>query len=364
MKSDDLKLYTNCIPVKGYLRSVIQDIQRGSFNFVPNLLIDCMSESNYFIKSKNVDEETFNNYKKFLLSEDLVFEWEMSLAGMFPKYKDVFYHSYHIYSTHFVGISDLSILKKMLTLLKQGLIVKHFVFELGECCVNLLDELIDLLNTDLKDTTIESVCLRLTNDFGVKNYFSSKSNIDFRINVVEVGLLKSEDESKSFENIQILSLNERNPRMINNFLHYFESTLFHTYYNRKLFINSQGFISNQQEDLNYDYSINDFNHKNKLLDIIQSEFFNKLSRARKVDTVVCKSCELRHMCLDKRLPKQNSKGNWYHTVECDYNPYIAKWKGEEGYKTLAECGVISNESEFTIDHDKIAEINKELWPEE
>ena len=38
-------------------------------------------------------------------------------------------------------------------------------------------------------------------------------------------------------------------------------------------------------------------------------------------------------------------------------------KGEEGYRTLAECGVVSNAEGFSIDHERIAAINAELWGE-
>ncbi|HLV91705.1 MAG TPA: hypothetical protein VKX34_01175, partial [Aequorivita sp.] len=73
----------------------------------------------------------------------------------------------------------------------------------------------------------------------------------------------------------------------------------------------------------------------------------------------------RYCCITNiKREKSISKKTMYNTTECNYNPYIAKWEGEEGYKTLSECGVISNENGFTIDHDKIAEINAKLWGEE
>ena len=64
-----------------------------------------------------------------------------------------------------------------------------------------------------------------------------------------------------------------------------------------------------------------------------------------------------------RVPYQRPDREWYHKIECNYNPYIAKWKGEDGYRTLSDCGVISNENEFSIDHERIAKINEELWEE-
>jgi hypothetical protein len=59
------------------------------------------------------------------------------------------------------------------------------------------------------------------------------------------------------------------------------------------------------------------------------------------------------MCVDNRIPKQTKVGSWYYETECNYNPYISKWKGEGGYKTLIECGIVSNENGFKINHKKL-----------
>jgi len=64
--------------------------------------------------------------------------------------------------------------------------------------------------------------------------------------------------------------------------------------------------------------------------------------------------------IDNRIPHQRRDGGWYHKEECNYNPYIGKWKGEEGYKTLNEIGVISNEDWFFIDYNKVEQINQKL----
>ena len=95
--------------------------------------------------------------------------------------------------------------------------------------------------------------------------------------------------------------------------------------------------------------------------IINSNEFQNLWFSTKEITDICKSCEFRNMCFDNRTPKKRLDNTWYHNTECNYNPYIAKWAGEEGYKTLSECGIISNEDGFSIDEEKIAKINAELW---
>ncbi len=143
-----------------------------------------------------------------------------------------------------------------------------------------------------------------------------------------------------------------------------ESQAHHTYFNRKLYIGPNGEIKNAPECEEEFGFIQDLESPDQLKEIIQTPAFQKYWFVHKEITDVCKDCEFRHMCVDNRLPYQRAKNEWYHKTECNYNPYIAKWKGEEGYRTLAECGVISNHEGFTINHEKIAAINEELWGEE
>ena len=75
---------------------------------------------------------------------------------------------------------------------------------------------------------------------------------------------------------------------------------------------------------------------------------------------MCKDCEFRNICVDIRVPYKRVENEWYHKSECNYNPYISKWKGEKDYLPIALCGVISNENGFTIDHKLIANINKQF----
>ena len=67
------------------------------------------------------------------------------------------------------------------------------------------------------------------------------------------------------------------------------------------------------------------------------------------------------MCFDNRIPIKRNEKEWFMESDCHYNPYIAKWKGEEGYKTLTECGIQSNKEGFKINRKKLNTINKELW---
>jgi radical SAM protein with 4Fe4S-binding SPASM domain len=164
-------------------------------------------------------------------------------------------------------------------------------------------------------------------------------------------------------NILIRPTENKNPKLIVNFLHYFESINFHTYFNSKLFINNNGQLSNNPYSFDNQKEMGNMFTRVELLQLIQSDSFKELSVIKKDNMAICKSCEFRYMCVDKRLPILSNYGDWYHKKECDYNPYIGKWKNEEGYRKLSESGVISDENSFSIDHNRIASINEELWGE-
>lgn len=87
------------------------------------------------------------------------------------------------------------------------------------------------------------------------------------------------------------------------------------------------------------------------------------SKIKKDEIDVCKDCEFRYICTDCRaFTDSNSRPN-ARPSKCQYNPYISKWSHEDEFISFEDCGVISNEDEFSIDHEKIALINKEIWGE-
>ncbi|MCW3103436.1 MAG: domain peptide maturase, grasp-with-spasm system [Bacteroidetes bacterium] len=137
-----------------------------------------------------------------------------------------------------------------------------------------------------------------------------------------------------------------------------ESQKHHTYFNRKLYITAGGEIKNAPQCPEIFGNVQD---QKSLRQIAADAEFQKYWRISKEMTDVCGDCEFRNMCIDSRLPKQRSKGKWYHETECSYNPYISKWKGEEGYRTLEESGVTSSIKGIKINRRKLNALNKELW---
>jgi hypothetical protein len=117
---------------------------------------------------------------------------------------------------------------------------------------------------------------------------------------------------------------------------YIESLKYHSYFNRKLFIGSNGELKNGPECEDRFGYIQDYSSFSELKKVIENPCFQKYWNAKKDDSIICRDCEYRYMCVDNRLPYLNMNKVWYHKIECNYNPYIAKWKGEEDYMTVKE----------------------------
>lgn len=107
------------------------------------------------------------------------------------------------------------------------------------------------------------------------------------------------------------------------------------------------------------YHIDDYD-ENSLKEFIKESSNFKLWLIHKDLIDICKDCEFRHMCVDVNIPTQRKDGSWYQKIECNYNPYIGKWKGETNYRTLEECGVIVNNELYYRDDSKIIDINEEF----
>jgi radical SAM protein with 4Fe4S-binding SPASM domain len=142
-----------------------------------------------------------------------------------------------------------------------------------------------------------------------------------------------------------------------------ESQKHHSYFNRKVYIDWDGNIRNSPETSDSFGNLLALENIQVFVDIVESKEFQNLWKVTKDICDVCKDCELRYMCVDNRLPIRRKENEWYHLKECDYNPYINKWKGEIGYHSLMEIGVLSNANGFSINHELINTVNNKLWGE-
>lgn len=364
-------LFECCRPIKGYCRSIIYDLQRTDYEFIPNDLFYLVSENEISNKTNNSEIE---GYLNFLFENEYVTEISNSVLRSQFLSLNMEWVSPSLIENMSIKITDFKNveIKKFLTLIDQ---LNCFYISISFC-----------ENMSLRDINEFLLFFQYSKVKGIElfvkyNNFSENEMkiLCERVKRIRNIIIFSSPYNKlknygndSFSNVvfTMLNYNELLSNKLNqynfavNYKLFTESQAHHTYFNRKLYIGPKGEIKNAPECEETFGNINDIKNTQELKQIIAKSEFQKYWYIHKELCDVCKDCEFRHMCVDSRLPFQREDDSWYHKTECNYNPYICKWEGEEGYQTLEECGVISDEKGFSIDHERIAAINKILWEEE
>jgi SPASM domain peptide maturase of grasp-with-spasm system len=103
--------------------------------------------------------------------------------------------------------------------------------------------------------------------------------------------------------------------------HLTESIKFNTCLNRKISVDSKGFIKNcPSQDTNYGH-LRDVNLK----DVAENKLFQSLWKMKKDDIKVCKDCEHRHICTDCRIFISDPNDPLSKPSKCNYDPYTSSW---------------------------------------
>lgn len=347
--------YSTIHLTRGYNRTVLFDALRSLIHYIPNELMNYFEENDF----RNLEETKIkHNWLEFFYKNDLFLNTENWEKDCFPKFELDF--KVHKEITHVI-IELSEIILKNMAKLSIFPCDCHFYFIINELYKD-NSTLFDFINnheSDVVEFGINDKTILTDSEFVFQLEKIKKFviiNILFAIDIEFKSLFSS---NKS--NIFLKSKNDLPITLSKGLRHFIEAHENHTYFSRKVFINRKGEIKNSFNSMIKPAKINKIN---KIDDILMLEGFKQYWNIKKSNTDVCKDCEIRFACVDNRLPKKRNRNEWYHEFECGYNPYISKMSNEEGYKTLSECGVISNENEFSIDHEKIAKINAELWPEE
>jgi hypothetical protein len=314
---------------RGYKESILINFNKNESYKINNLIYTSIQDvfERKFFKNSYLNEDILN----FLIEERIIHFADKHLKDNLIKIDSIFFSPYKIEYLVF----------KLKSLTNIDLFLKICQFY----SIPFLTLITDL---DLND----EVERKLT-----------KYSFPFNVTIIIKKLFNKKDSLRVFYEKKQNDFVSRDTIFVNHQV-YKESQKHHTYFNRKLYIGEKGEIKNAPECEEIFGYIQDIEDINEIKKIIEKPEFQKYWYVHKEICDVCKDCEFRHMCVDNRLPYKRKENEWYHKVECNYNPFICKWKGEEGYRTLAECGVISNENEYTIDHERIAKINEELWGEE
>jgi len=363
-----------CRTINGFNRSVIYDLGRKEFNFVPNALANFLQNDCLVLNEQTTAPET-NEYLEFLLRKEYVYEAESAyLQQGFSKLNLEWDCPSHIENTIISlrkdkehsellsssidclkGLNCFHVQLRMVGSFNQDNIVS-LIKQFEYSSVNTIELLFEYNGCDMEFLKtlcedflrIQTVVVYNAPERKVRNFGTDSLG---NIVLVQIGL----DE--------LLQSGVQDYQFAVNMPMFTEAQQHHTYFNRKLYIGSNGELKNAPECEESFGNINNLSDATQLKELVATPAFQQYWFVRKDECDVCKDCEFRYMCTDNRLPHQRTDGSWYHKQECNYNPYISKWKGEEGYRTLAESGIVSNADGFSIDTEKVAALNTSLWGE-
>lgn len=335
-----LKSFANCITVKGHTRSIIYDLQRQKYDFIPNSLAEMLlqhdGKTTVEIKAayNNQYDEIIDEYVDFLIDKEYVFftkhpelypdlslNWEepsiITNAIICDK------ESKHPYQKIFQQLDEMNC---------KALQWRFFQLESLEQINNLLK-----LTDDSRLQHIE-IIMPWIGDFSIDEYkklvYNHQRIWSIRIfnapfdRVDFIDYQKHHPIAYTTSNIEdntfCGSIFPANFRV--NIKMFTEAQQFNTCLNRKITIAEDGEIKNCPS---MDESFGNV-RTDDILQVVKTLEFQKKWHIKKDDIIVCKDCEFRYMCLDCRAYLDKKQEN-SQPVKCNYNPYIGKWKGQDGY---------------------------------
>jgi len=339
------------ILVKGYNRSCLYDLTRKSYDFVPNDFNTFIrkiegkerKEINFILNKEELEWFKFCDEKEyFLLVPDNLFSSfeKISMKWESPSYINnaVVYNNNYLRES--IGLVDSLLCRNIVIFCETDVEIKKI---LSEYFTEGNFQSVDFFVENCKNNIINYIKKEnpiVGHIYTINNYTNNSTNLDSLSN-------------------SIISKNSKTFHIdINVFI---ESQEHNTYFNRKLLINNKGEVQNCSNDNIVFGHVNDINIETDIFPIVSSQAFQRYWKIHKDKIDVCMHCEFRHMCINNETPFERKDNTWYQKKECNYNPFISKWVGEDGYKHLDECGVRINDDGFKIDKNKLEVLNKELW---
>jgi SPASM domain peptide maturase of grasp-with-spasm system len=335
------KCVAECCPVKGSRRSIIYDLPRNTYDFIPNTLYDILTncDGSTLEEVKNVyeDRAIISDYFDFLLGKEYIFLCKQDDLMSFPPLELTWEHPSLINSAvvSLNSETNYDLTTAFRSLDRLG--CRHIFIRVEE--VQDFDYYQTLLRHFSKSTylsvEIEAPYIASFSISTLKDLLKEHPRLRAFICRGAPDTLFIPSPHLGFGMIAWITEHAGHNDQILNFREYFnvniplytEAQYHNVYFNRKVFIDSEGFICNSP------VAGNRFGHlsKDTLIDVLDRPGFKRYWNISKDKIEICRDCEFRYMCMDNRSPVQDAAGNWSHSSECEYNPYLALWKGEAGY---------------------------------
>lgn len=315
-------LYSSCIPIKGYKRSILCDLQKNNFLFITHDLFKIFNYNNTII---------VNNSNKELL-EFLSYQGFGIITYQNINLKKISFKNYNDYpskiSNSIIEIApnselDLTkIIKQLSDLHCSAIELKYY----NILPVNFPDDLNSFNNSTIRSI---SICIPYQKNITViikqllifdkvKKiiiYNSPNNNIESIDLYTKIIYLTQDISSKTCGFISPINFKS-------NILFYNDSLYNNTCLNKKISIDANGEIKNCPS-MTESYG----NIKNTSLEqALNHPHFKKLWNITKDHIEICKDCEFRYICMDCRAYIEDPDNIYSKPLKCGYNPYTAKWE--------------------------------------
>jgi hypothetical protein len=356
-----IKLFSDIFITKGYRRSVLQDLGRSDYYFIPNLMAKFIKNLNGKIEYLDIQKRNrskytahFNDYYTFLEEKELIFDIDKHFTSNFPPIRTVYEFPHKVINISiFFSEKNMPVIKKAFeNNLFINVINMHF-FIPNHISFKDINYLFDII---FSKSSI-SIQIELGNDHGD---FESFNNLMTNNSLIKVIPHNSEITTNYLESKEY---RQKYPFILNHYIQYYEATEYNTFLNKRIYIDPSGSIKPTPR---YDLilgNINDLKSANDLEIMVENIEYKNSCSIHRGTIEICKDCELRMMCIDDKIPINNGFF-WTLEEECSYNPYICKWQNEEGHISIKECGTFTEKSGFVPNNRKIAAHAKEIWGKE
>lgn len=361
------RLHSDCILVKGAKRSSIYDMKHLIHFFIPNTMLELLLKKTVFSTKEWVDyygtnyADIIDSYILYLknnnlinnLPEEVVLKeltlynrisvnfcnaivrrWSCDLPDVIrEKLAEINIKYVQLVIINECVLSDLQrLLSDVGTFISVQLFIRTQIPD--DILIKLVDDFVNVKAIFVFNSTVERVIQNTHPEMG--NLYFIKSNIEN----LSCGYVCKEYFCINAEMFGVSQL--------------YNSCLF-----GKISIDENDMIGNCLFSAEKIGTYNDLDFNS----LLKNNKFTKDWNITKDQIDVCKDCEFRHMCTDCRVFIKDPENPYSQPSKCTYNPYIAKWQGEEGYVPVEECGTYTRETGFVVNHEQVAELNQELWGE-
>jgi SPASM domain peptide maturase of grasp-with-spasm system len=333
MSKEYLNLFANCIPVKGYKRSIICDLQRQQYKFIPNSLFFLLQ--NEFSKMpvndifEKYENKIVNEYIEFLLENEFVFWSDKESRKRFPEL-NLEWDFPALISNSIIDIKEKKYRFKNLFNQLENLGCKYIQIRFFK--KQRISE-IDQIIKELEGSIIKSVQLLIPFSADMQiNKIIGLTKKHLRINSILINGAPFEriiERTKGtnafifFRKQEFNSCHDCGSIKCSSFLPslklFSEAQNYNTCLNRKLSIDENGQIKNcPSSPVSYG------NIESTPIDkVVKDTCFQRFWLITKDLTEICKDCEFRYICIDCRIYLKNPDNIYSKPLKCNYDPYTA-----------------------------------------